>query len=285
MKLKALLFLILSITIFFSCKPSLPDVLQGFTKSEKGYYYKLIQIGETGTPPKDKAYYWLDVSFKTLKDSVFWDSKHEGADKFFVKTQFNNSPLSHYLQQLNTQDSAELFIPTATFFKEQFGSDRIPFFSEKDSLVKICLRVKQVLGYDDWILAVHNFENKEQQELEVLLKTEPSAQKDSLSIVWLKGKPQTDSLISPGKTVTFSFQGTFLDGRLVDAQAQTLSYKVGTPDQVLKGINYVIRHLKKGESTEIILPSHLAFGETGSSNGSIPPFTSLAYTLTLIDVN
>jgi FKBP-type peptidyl-prolyl cis-trans isomerase len=58
----------------------------------------------------------------------------------------------------------------------------------------------------------------------------------------------------------------------------------GTPDQVLKGINYVIPRLKVGQSAKIILPSRLAFGEKGSSNGTVPPFTPLLYEITLNDI-
>ncbi|MGZ3885263.1 MAG: FKBP-type peptidyl-prolyl cis-trans isomerase [Bacteroidia bacterium] len=42
--------------------------------------------------------------------------------------------------------------------------------------------------------------------------------------------------------------------------------------------------MKKGDFVKIILSSWLAFGETGSSNGTIPPFTPLLYEIKLIEV-
>lgn len=276
--------LVVSVLAFVGCKPSISDKLIDYTRSTEGYYYRLVQIGELGLPPKNKAYYSIQASFKTWGDSIFWDSRHEGNNKFFIKSGLTSNLLHRYVQQLNAGDSAELCIPTRLFFEQQFASKRIPYFCEKDSLVKISLKIKQVMGFEDWILTVNTFKSNEDSLMLNILVKNPKAYKDSLGIIWLNGRPKTDNLIENGQVITFSFQGAFLDGRMVDAQPQTLVYKLGTPDQVLKGINYVIKHLKKGETSKIILPSHLAFGELGSSNGSIPPFTPLAYTLILIDV-
>jgi FKBP-type peptidyl-prolyl cis-trans isomerase len=54
-------------------------------------------------------------------------------------------------------------------------------------------------------------------------------------------------------------------------------FTYGSPEQVLKGLNYVIGKLKFSQSVKIILPSRLAFGENGSSNGVVPPYTPLIY--------
>jgi FKBP-type peptidyl-prolyl cis-trans isomerase len=42
--------------------------------------------------------------------------------------------------------------------------------------------------------------------------------------------------------------------------------------------------LKNGQTAEILLPSRLAFGEIGSSNGFVPPYTPLIYEVKIIDV-
>jgi FKBP-type peptidyl-prolyl cis-trans isomerase len=63
-----------------------------------------------------------------------------------------------------------------------------------------------------------------------------------------------------------------------------LEFTYGTPDQLIKGLNIVIGTLKKGEFVKIIVPSRLAFGEKGSSNGSIQPYTPLVYNLKIIDI-
>ena len=56
--------------------------------------------------------------------------------------------------------------------------------------------------------------------------------------------------------------------------------------QILEfNIHYVIKRLKKGQNAKIILPSRLAFGENGSSNGTIAPYTPLIYEIKIIECN
>ena len=43
--------------------------------------------------------------------------------------------------------------------------------------------------------------------------------------------------------------------------------------------------MSEGEKALVILPSDLAFGETGSSTGIIPPFTSLLFEVELKKIN
>jgi FKBP-type peptidyl-prolyl cis-trans isomerase len=90
--------------------------------------------------------------------------------------------------------------------------------------------------------------------------------------------------VSLGKRVKISYSGMFLDGKPIDDSEQIIEYVYGTPDQLIKGLNIVIGSLKKGETSKIIVPSRLAFGESGSSNGSIPPYTPLVYNLKIIDI-
>jgi FKBP-type peptidyl-prolyl cis-trans isomerase len=71
----------------------------------------------------------------------------------------------------------------------------------------------------------------------------------------------------------------------VDSSPQNFQINYGTPDQLIRGLNYAICKLKIGRFSKIILPSHLAFGENGSSNGSIPPFTPMLYKISVSKKN
>lgn len=287
--MKALFFLsgigLVLMCLVWACTNESSGIFKEYTHHPHGYYYHLVEIGETGTPGKEKLYYWLDLKFKTQRDSVFWNSRHEGAGKVFVKTDVADNYLAEYIRHLNTGDSAIVLFPVKIFFKQQFNSNRLPYFCKADSLVKVELRVKQVLTFNDWQQLSSSFRNTEAQDVQRYLhQTGIPAFVDSLGVCWLDKQALPEPVLASGNQVTFSFQGQFLDGRWLDTRPQSLTYTIGTPDQVLKGINYVIKHMKKGENIKIILPSHLAFGEQGSSNGSVPPFTPLVYTLTLIDV-
>jgi FKBP-type peptidyl-prolyl cis-trans isomerase len=108
---------------------------------------------------------------------------------------------------------------------------------------------------------------------------------DTLGFYWLGYPKQSDSvMVKNGDVVSVYYEGKFLNGRFLERSPAHFDFIYGTPDQLLKGLNYVIPRLKIGQSAKIILPSRLAFGESGSANGMVPPFTPLQYTIKLIDI-
>jgi peptidylprolyl isomerase len=107
---------------------------------------------------------------------------------------------------------------------------------------------------------------------------------DGYGMYTLEKKASGLEKVSAGKRVKIAYSGSFLDGKPVDTGEQQLEFVYGTPDQLIEGLNIVIGSLKKEETIKIIVPSRLAFGESGSSNGSIPPYTPLVYNLKIIDI-
>jgi len=109
--------------------------------------------------------------------------------------------------------------------------------------------------------------------------------KDPKGFYWLERRgAKLGAKPVPGDRIILQYQGCFLNGRMLDQSAGDFEMVYGTPDQLLLGLNYVIGGLKVGENAKIVLPSRLAFGEKGSSNGTVPPYTPLVYTLTLKEI-
>ncbi len=231
---------------------------------------------------------WINASFKTQKDSVFFDSEHDLRDRFFIK--IDSSQKNNLLKQMVSKaaegDSLCILIPTNTFFTQQFNS-KVPFFCNKDSIIKIYLRVKEVFTDQEYLSVINKISKNETEEIERFFTSPKDFEfsRDSLGFYWVE-KPINNNLpkVKYGDLITISYQGSFLNGRIVDTSPQTFQVKYGTPDQLLKGLNYVISKLKIGQNSKIILPSHLAFGENGASNGSIPPYTPMLYKISILDI-
>ena len=51
---------------------------------------------------------------------------------------------------------------------------------------------------------------------------------------------------------------------------------------VIKTIEDLIGLMNEGSTVRIVIPSHLAFGESGSANGLVPPYTPLVYEIELL---
>lgn len=88
-------------------------------------------------------------------------------------------------------------------------------------------------------------------------------------------------LIASGQQVTLHYRARFLDtGRVFDDTwkgGQPLTFKLGDPGQVIKGLEIAVHLLSDGGRGRFIIPSALAFGPQGSTSGIVPPFTPLLY--------
>lgn len=92
--------------------------------------------------------------------------------------------------------------------------------------------------------------------------------------------------ISSGQVVSVKLLGTFLDGRVFDegSAVQPITFVLGDPGQVIKGVEIGIHLLHAGGKGDFIIPSSMAFGPKGSSSGIVPPWTPVRYTLEVVSV-
>lgn len=286
-----LLLLVLAVGI--SC--SRDNQLDDYTRDISGYYYKLLAIGDGNESPLTESVVVLDAVMKTQTDSVFWDTKHDASNGLFISLSSNNikgSCVNHFLKMVEG-DSMSFLIKPSVLFREYFDTI-VPEFCLKDSLVKLDVRLTQIISKAEYqslkrtSTGQDEEEDTELQELQMidcyLLQNYKFVKADGNGIYVLNKTSTNQEKVSAGKKIKIAYQGTFLDGKPVEKTEQILEFVYGTPDQLVNGLNIVIGSLKKGETTKIIVPSRLAFGELGSSNGSIPPYTPLVYNIKIIDI-
>ena len=286
-------FLLLVIVLTISC--SRDNKVNGYTRDESGYYYKLLAIGDGNESPLSESVVVMDAVMKTQSDSVFWDTKHDAANGLFVTLDadiINGSCKNHFLKMVEG-DSVSFLIKPSVLFREYFDTI-IPEFCTKDSLVKLDVRLNQIISKAEYqslkrtSTGQDEEEDTELEELQIIdcyLLQNYKYVKADVNGIYVLNKTSTNlEKVSSGKKVKVAYQGSFLDGRPIENTQQIIEFVYGTPDQLINGLNIVIGSLKKGETTKIIVPSRLAFGESGSSNGSIPPYTPLVYNITIIDI-
>jgi hypothetical protein len=256
-----------------------------FSQDPAGYWWQLIAFTNDAPDPKTGRIAWINAVFKTQGDSVFYDSKYDTRDRLFIKTGTAQGKMLNQLVSRSTEgDSICMLINPDIFFSEQFNSSK-PAFCRRDSVVKVFFRIKRLLGQDDYIRLTKEIANNEQKEIEAFFgsvqKMEES--RDTLGFYWVEkpGMDEAGEVVKYGDLISISYEGAFLNGRIVDISPGNFVLHYGTPDQLVKGLNYVIGCLKIGQNSKIILPSHLAFGENGSTNGSIPPFTPMLYKISI----
>ncbi|HQQ93493.1 MAG TPA: FKBP-type peptidyl-prolyl cis-trans isomerase [Bacteroidia bacterium] len=232
----------------------------------------------------------LNSSFSNQSDSVFWDNQNQAAARHIVLLQNTDSSgcLQSFLKICAQGDSMEVLLPVKEFYKDVFHSDRAPFFSAGDSVVKWRFRVKALYTTKSYSESLSDLRKAELEQIRscFVSVTAFNTSLDSSGFYWLQRPASIKRhTLKPGDEIQLRYEGRFLNGRYLESSPEHFVYRYGEPDQVIKGLNNVIPYLQEGENVKIILPSPLAFGEQGSSNGLVPPYTPLQYNITLIQVN
>jgi len=275
----------IALTCFFPCcSPKEPLYFDGFSRNSGGLYYKMTFIGDG----KDKVGFWdklnFSCNFKKQNDSVFFSSLSE-IKTFFPADTLNKKLFHCRLGELCEGDSMAFLMKTADFFKCYFQG-QVPEYCRFDSLVKIEIRVNGVEDGASLTAKNPGLAEELKEMLAYVQKKNMSGVKELSNSVFIIGHEAGfgNETVCEGKSVTVEYKGYFLNDSLIDNPLYSLQFVYGTPDQLVEGLNYVIKGMRKGETKKIILPSHLAYGEKGSSNGTVPPFTPLLYNIKILEV-
>lgn len=275
-----------ALLLFVCCNRKKKDA---YSYNTEGYHYKLLAYENTNRSQSNEELYKVTLSFRNQRDSVFWDSYNNFGDFFILNhDSISRGKILHLaLNHFNIGDSGAILIKTHSFFKEQFNFENVPYFSAADTVVKVNFRIGGNISAEGLVNLQNNLTMREKNKINDFFGSVNAAEasRDSLGFYWVE-RPEAGTGITAntGNKVIFTYEGSFLNGRFLERSPEHFELILGTPDQVLKGLNYVIRRLKIGQTAKIILPSHLAFGESGSSNGTVPPFTPLVYKIKLIDI-
>lgn len=291
--MKKLYYILASIIILSSCK-KLTSAIEGYNKDENGFYYKLLAIGEGNNHVNETDVVLVNAVMTTLSDSVFWDTNHDSENGLFIdlSSALKKYSCKPYFTKAVVGDSISFYINPTQFFKEYFEMD-IPSFCKKDSLIKMDVKVTKIISQADYLelKKKQTIKNEEDRELEELKQIDDFIKTNSLEITadangiyWINKEYTDGEAITWGKRITIKFQGYFLDGRPIAQGKQSMEFLYGTPDQITNGLNIVIGTLKSGEIAKIILPSRLTFGEKGSTNATIKPYTPLVFEVKITDV-
>ena len=281
--------LVVGLIFIFSCREK-PKTYQGYSK-QQDFYYKLVSLGDGAKKTDSTQCLLIEASCKNLKDSTFWNTKHKGSQTFFIN---KNSP--YFLKSVygfSVGDSLQYLFPTDKFFKYFFKSEA-PFFCRKDSCVKFTLKIIQTLtanqfkAFNDSILAfTDKQQSKEQLQIQNYVSKNCKRVNEFATNAFIEiTHPTNLDSVKKGKKIKLFYKGYFLDGTLVDYTPHNWAFEFtyGQEGQLIEGLQLALYRLKKGEKAKIILPSHLAFGSEGSSNGAIPPYTPLVYQIEIADI-
>merc|ERR1719378_1217643 len=75
------------------------------------------------------------------------------------------------------------------------------------------------------------------------------------------------------------YEGTLIDGTKFDSSYDRGESATFAPDQVIPGWTEAMQKMVEGDKWEMYIPSNLAYGAGGTPDGTIPPYSTLVFTM------
>lgn len=274
------------LNVFQSCNSDFPN----YESTDSGLYFLYHKIGEKNSNANLKDYVTVDISYKTIEDSVFFNAKR----RFQILKAAYPASIDECFTMLSVGDSAT-FILSADLFFEYTLERSLPSFIDSLSFFKVDIEMLEIISEERFIKEkeeflgwIEDFSIYEKIRLSNFLTdctNDYQTEKQGLyKSIQTEG---TGLSVQKGDTLVLDYEGRFLNGKIFDStkkRNRTFEYIYGTEWQVIRGMELAVSQMKDGEKSIFILPSELAFGETGNSNGAIPPFSTLIYEIELLEV-
>lgn len=289
------LCVLFAVLLLASCRND--SAYKGYTETDSGLYYKLQMIGDGKRKPCIGDYLQLRITYKTANDSVFLDSYSRNATGMVILP-FNHSSFKGSFEEglanMNEGDSVSYIVEAAPLFSHFFKAP-LPVFLSNGDVVKMEVKLNRILNASEYAQTLSDYkvmledrDIEEQRKLRMYLDTSRvHFNFYDAGIYYLPISQGAGESPERGDVVKINYTGSFLDGRVFEStymRGQPMEFRLGEQGQVIKGIELGISLLNQGAKAKFIIPSQLAFGETGSSTGIVPPYSTLIYEIELLNI-
>jgi len=286
--MKISFFVILTI-VCFSCHRN--SKYPEFTELGNGTWYRLLKIGENSVKPHPGDYITVNLAYTTMNDSTFF----RGTRKLQLDTPAYEGSVDACFALMAEGDSATFILNAAELFTKTLKTSP-PRFISGDGSVKINAGMSNFQTREDYeqekeafLTWIEDFGDYEKVVLKQFINSEkPGISPLPSGIYYVNLHPGKGKKVELGDTLTINYEGRFLNGKFFDSTVkrhQPFQFIYGTEWQVIKGLEEAIGMMREGEHSLFILPSEVGFGNTGSSTGVIPPFTSLIFEVEILKVS
>lgn len=288
-KAKKFGYILILISFLFACKSS--TEYPGYKPYKQGIYFKLEKIGEDTKRAKYGNYVTADIEYRTIKDSLFF----KGRRRLQLRKPAHKGSIEVCFRKLAQNEKAIFILPAENFFTKTLETN-IPDFIAPGEMMKISIEIIDIQTQHEYkrekeafLSWINDFSEYEQTILKQYLQHNDISIKSTESgIYYIPVRSGNGRKIKKGDTLTINYEGRFLNGKFFDStikRKQPFSFVFGTEWQVVEGLEEAISMMEEQEKALFIIPSDLAFGQTGSSTGIIPPFTSLIFEVEILKVN
>lgn len=285
-KLKSCLLILIAAMLSFCKEPDIP----GYKLADNGIYYRIHKSGDKSKKAKIDDYLVADIVYQTMKDSVFFQARR----KVQITDPEYPGSIDHCFAMLYAGDSASFIIDAYKFFNYTLRRP-LPAFIKFNDKFKVSAKVLSVktpqefeMEKTEFLSWIDDFSEYEQVLLAHYIQKEQISVDPTNSglyhIIISKGN---DTCVTRGDTILVHYEGRFLSGKIFDStwkREAPFEFVYGQEWQVIQGLEEAIGQMKENEISFFIMPSQIAFGDSGSSTGIIPPFTTVIFKVHLLKI-
>lgn len=270
---------------------------KGFTETDSGLFYKLQMIGDGKLRPKVGDYLQLVITYKTAKDSIFYDTYSVNETGMVILPYNHSSFVGSFeegLTKMNAGDSVSFIVSADSLFKKFFKVE-LPRFLNPGDVVKMDVKLYDILNesqYQDVLKKygklLEDRDIEESRKFKMFIDTCQTLYYQAPGgVFYLPLKQGVGDNVKAGDLVKIHYKGYFLNGKQFEStyeRGQPLEFTFGEEGQVIRGFKIALSLMNEGAKTRFIIPSNMAFGETGSSTNIVPPYTTVVYEIELLNV-
>lgn len=238
--------------------------------TDRGVQWKLVSFTETEQSLDSAEHYFVEFLVSPLRSS---DTLAYAYDRLLKK---GDDPLRALLQTRSVGDRLEI----VTSFRDTLNAD---------------LRYRDTLVYQIRIDRMRTKRQLEDSRLQELTRLDSLMRIDSVSSAYremdgayFKTLSKGDTArVAKGKEIVIHYTGRTLSGKVFDdsrRMSAPLRFVYGNEDQVLRGLDLALSRMHLHEKAEVLLPSWLAFGRSGSADGRVPPYTIVVYQVEVLEM-
>ena len=289
MRLKQITTAIAMLCTLVGCKNA-SNQFPGCTVSRTGIHHKLVALGEGFNKAQPGNYVTIQIAYRTIADSLFFSGTRQ--------LQINEPPypgaIDECFMMLTQGDSGIFYIAAKPFFEKTLETD-MPKFLKDNEYIRIDMRMLDIMteseferekeAFLSWIEDFGEYEKVIIKQYIEGEKIDVTPTESGLYII--PQQSNNEPRISIGDTITVHFEGRFMNGKIFDStrkRHEPFVFVYGEKWQVIPGIEEALGSMGPGERALLIIPSNMAFGQEGNSNGLIPAFTSVLFEVEVVDV-